>query len=140
MGPNIMTDENGEPLSEEVISWILATLPMGAMLGAILSALLLKIVGRKYTIIISGVLFFISFLCIGLSSITNSHVMVLVFRVMSGCAVGLAVPAVSLYISETVSAQYRGKLGTLPALLHAAGVLGCYIIGPKPQPSKSFLF
>ena len=28
-----MTDENGEPLSEEVISWILATLPMGAMVG-----------------------------------------------------------------------------------------------------------
>ena len=37
----------------------------------------------------------------------------------------------SLYISETVSAQYRGKLGTLPALLHAAGVLGCYIIGKE---------
>ena len=28
-----MTDENGEPLSEEVISWILATLPVGAMVG-----------------------------------------------------------------------------------------------------------
>ena len=28
-----MTDENGEPPSEEVISWILATLPMEAMVG-----------------------------------------------------------------------------------------------------------
>ena len=28
-----MTDENGEPPSEEVIFWILATLSLGAMVG-----------------------------------------------------------------------------------------------------------
>ena len=46
------------------------------------------------TIIISGVLFLVSFLCIGLSSLAQSHMMLLVFRVMSGCAVGIAVPSV----------------------------------------------
>ena len=108
-----------------------------------MSVVLLKIVGRKLTIIISGVLFLIAFLCIGLSSLTRSHIMLLVFRVMSGCAVGIAVPSVrsvkvlssswsslfsllSIYIAETVSAEQRGSLGCVPALLHAGGILASY--------------
>ena len=55
--------------------------------------------------------------------------MILVFRVMSGRAVGIAVPSVSMYIAETVSPTYRGTVGCLPALLHAGGVLVSYIIG-----------
>ena len=108
--PYILRMGDSRPLSEEVISWVLATLPMGAMvriirmtlssrhllfqIGSLLSVVLLKLLGRKLTIIISGVLFLVSFLCIGLSSLAGSHVMLLVFRVMSGCAVGIAVPSV----------------------------------------------
>ena len=64
-----------------------------------MSVLLLKLLGRKLTIIISGVLFLVSFLCIGLSNLAKSHVMLLVFRVMSGCAVGIAVPSVRWVMS-----------------------------------------
>ena len=61
----------------------------------------MKALGRKLTIIISGVLFLVSFLCIGLSSLVQSHVMLLVFRVMSGCAVGISVPSVRWVMSVT---------------------------------------
>ena len=70
-------------------------------IGSLLSVLLLKLLGRKLTIIISGVLFLVSFLCIGLSSLAQSHVMLLVFRVMSGCAVGISVPSVRWVMSVT---------------------------------------
>ena len=63
--PHLMTQGDGEPLSEETISWILATLPIGALIGCSMTLFLLRTIGRKYTIIISGVLFLVSFLCIG---------------------------------------------------------------------------
>ena len=39
--------------------------PFMLQVGSLLSVLLLKYLGRKHTIITSGVLFFIAFLCIG---------------------------------------------------------------------------
>ena len=79
--------------------------------GSLISVFLLKFLGRKYTIITAGALFSVAFLCIGkhiengkyylvffnftgLSNIVNSHAMVLVFRVMTGCACGISFPAV----------------------------------------------
>ena len=35
----------------------------------------------------------------------------------------------SIYIAETVSAEQRGSLGCVPALLHAGGVLAGYTLG-----------
>ena len=76
---------------------------------------------RKMTIIVSGVLFLVSFLMIGFSQLLETHITVLVFRAVSGVAVGLAVPGVSIYIGETVTTDMRGVCGAVPALLHAAG-------------------
>ena len=73
------------------------------------------------TIIVSGVLFLVSFLMIGFSQLLETHITVLVFRAVSGVAVGLAVPGVSIYIGETVTTDMRGVCGAVPALLHAAG-------------------
>ena len=42
---------------------------------------------------------------------------------------GLAVPSVSIFIAETVAAGHRGTLSCLPALLHATGILLCYVAG-----------
>ena len=76
---------------------------------------------RKMTIIVSGGLFLVSFLMIGFSQLLETHITVLVFRAVSGVAVGLAVPGVSIYIGETVTTDMRGVCGAVPALLHAAG-------------------
>ena len=35
----------------------------------------------------------------------------------------------SIYIAETVAPSQRGRLGCVPALLHAAGVLAAYVLG-----------
>ena len=123
-----MTEEE-EELSEEMISWVVAAPPIGAITGSLLSFLFLRRLGRKVTIITSGLLFLTAFLCLGLSKQAASPAMVLVFRALSGTGVGLAVPSVSIFIAETVAAQHRGTLACLPALLHATGVLLCYVTG-----------
>lgn len=89
----------------------------------------------------SGLLFLVSFLSIGLSQSLASHEMVLVFRTLSGAAVGLSVPAVTIYIGETVTSEHRGVCGSLPALLHAGGVLASYLLGTwLPWHTLSFTY
>ena len=121
-----------EPLSEDIISWVVATPPIGAITGSLLSGVLLTKLGRKLSLILSGLLFLTAFLSLGLARLAARSVMVrlvLVFRAVSGTAVGLAVPSVSIFIAETVSAGHRGTLSCLPALLHASGILLCYVAG-----------
>ena len=122
-------EELSEELSEDMISWVVAAPPIGAITGSLLSFFFLRRLGRKATIITSGLLFLTAFLCLGLSRQVGSPAMVLVFRAVSGTGVGLAVPSVSIFIAETVGAEHRGTLACLPALLHATGVLLCYVTG-----------
>ena len=63
--PDLVTMEDGGPLSEDIISWILATLPSGSMIGCWISLILLRCLGRRLTIIISGLSFAVAFLGIG---------------------------------------------------------------------------
>ena len=96
---------------------------------------------RRWTIIVSGLMFLVSFLSIGLSHSLASQEMVLVCRTLSGAAVGLSVPGVTIYIGETVTREHRGRCGALPALLHAAGVLASYLLGTwLPWHTLSFTY
>ena len=74
-------------MSEETISWVVATPPIGAITGSLLSFFFLDKMGRKVTMLSSGVLFLTAFLCLGLASLATSQMMlrlVLVFRAVSG--------------------------------------------------------
>ena len=125
-------EEGEEPLTEDMISWVVATPPIGAITGSLLSGLFLDKLGRRLSILVSGLLFLTAFLSLGLARLATSTVMVrlvLVFRAVSGTAVGLAVPSVSIFIAETVSARHRGTLSCIPALQHAAGILLSYVAG-----------
>ena len=98
---------------------------MGAILGSSLSSLSLNWAGRKCSIILSGVFFFL----IGLASISSSVEMILAGRALSGIGVGLGVPSTAIYVAECSSPALRGKLGSLPAFLMAFGVLIGYVFG-----------
>jgi len=117
------------PLDQDTTSWIVSLPPLGAILGSSLSSLSLNWGGRKFSIILSGVFFFSSFLLIGLANISSSVVMILAGRALSGLGVGLGVPSTSIYVAECSSPNLRGKLGTLPAFLLAFGVLIGYVFG-----------
>ena len=103
--------------------------PLGAILGSSLSSLSLNYVGRKFSIILAGVFFFLSFVLIGLASISSSVGMILAGRALSGLGVGLGVPSTAIYVAECSSAALRGKLSSLPAFLMAFGVLLGYVFG-----------
>ena len=120
------------PLSDDIISWIVSLPPLLALIGSLLSSLLLNYLGRKNSIILSGFIFLTSFLMIGLADlITISETMILAGRALSGLGVGLGVPSTSIYIAECSSPVMRGRLSSLPAFLLALGVLLGYVFGKK---------
>jgi len=117
------------PLDTDTCSWIVSLPPLGAIVGSSLSSLSLNWGGRKFSIILSGIFFFTSFLLIGLASLSSSVGMILAGRALSGLGVGLGVPSTSIYVAECSSPALRGKLGSLPAFLLAGGVLLGYVCG-----------
>ena len=113
--------------------------PLGAILGSCLSSFSLNWAGRKCSRIISGILFSLSFLLIGLASIPSSVEMILAGRGLSGIGVGLAVPSAAIYIAECASPSLRGTLCSLPAFLMALGVLIGYVFGKTNFSAKIFV-
>ena len=105
-------------------------------MGSGLSSILLNTLGRKNSILLSGFIFFTSFLLIGVADLApDREVLVLAGRAISGLGVGLGVPSTAIYIAECSSPQLRGKLSSLPALLLALGVLLGYLLGRSLLPS-----
>jgi len=99
---------------------------VGAMIGALIAAPLADSAGRKLAIATSAVPFIAAWLLIGL---TDVFAAILVGRLLSGIAVGIASMCVPLYISETAPASLRGGLGAVNQFAVTGGILLVYLLG-----------
>ncbi|MCA1021967.1 D-xylose transporter XylE [Halobacillus litoralis] len=110
---------------------------IGCIAGGLISGMLSDRIGRRNSLIVAAVLFFISAL---LSSspeflfftkgepTMGLFIMFNIYRIIGGIGVGLASGLGPLYISETAPAKIRGKLVTLYNLAIIFGMLVVYII------------
>lgn len=96
-----------------------ATLASGGVVGALLSGLLARFLGRKRSLILAGFLF--SSLSI-ISAALPALGILTACRFGLGFAVGIASFIVPLYLSETAPASIRGSMGTLFQLLITIGI------------------
>jgi len=102
--------------SAEHYSSILAT---GGVIGALLSGLLARYLGRKRSLVLSGFIFCASSL---VSALLPPLAVMYVCRFLLGFAIGIASFIVPLYLSETAPASIRGAMGTLFQLLITIGI------------------
>ncbi|XP_050440909.1 facilitated trehalose transporter Tret1-like isoform X2 [Adelges cooleyi] len=118
----------GSPLtvSEEEGSWIGSLMPLAALIGGMAGGPLIESIGRKTTILATGIPFIISFLLIAMA--VNVQ-MVMAGRAIAGFCVGIASLGLPVYLGETVQPQVRGTLGLLPTTLGNSGILLCFIAG-----------
>lgn len=115
-------------MDPEVRSWVVSLPPLGAMGGSALSSCTLTY-SRKGSLLLSGLMFLVSFTLVGVAHPASSLPLVLAGRALGGVGVGLAVPSAAIYIAEISSPQLRGKLSSLPATGQALGVLASYMAG-----------
>ncbi len=111
------------PLAEGIMT---ATVPLGAVGGALVGGWLARPVGRRKLLLGAAILFVGGAL---MSALASSLVIVCVARLLLGLAIGVAAMIAPLYISETAPARIRGMLVSIYQLAITLGILGAYLVG-----------
>lgn len=96
----------------------------GTVLGAVFGALPTNKLGRKNTLILIGVLFFLS--AVG-TAFANSPIVFSVFRFLGGLGIGASTIAAPTYVSEIAPAKDRGKLVALYQFNIVFGILIAFL-------------
>jgi len=114
-----------------------AMLPLGAIVGAILSGNFFSKVGRKWGMIIADIFGIIgSFSCIfvGLGAYPQ-----IIGRFISGIAAGINCQLIPLYINELSPIEISGIMGSFFQCLLSVGILMSYVMGMKiPDESMDY--
>jgi sugar porter (SP) family MFS transporter len=105
--------------------WIVSSLLLGAILGAVLSGYLADAISRKWTKVISGTVYVLG--AIGCALAVNVP-MLIGFRFVLGLAVGTASFVAPLYISEVSPPKVRGGLVSFNQLAITSGILLAYLV------------
>lgn len=96
-----------------------AVLATGGVLGALLSGLFARFLGRKRSLVFAGFLFTSMSV---VSAILPSFFILTLCRFGLGFAVGVASFIVPLYLSESAPAKIRGSMGTLFQVMITIGI------------------
>ena len=132
-------------LSDFLKGWVVGSALLGCFVGAIVAGKLSTAIGRKYSLIISAVLFTISAFGSGLPSIFPETVSMLVFfRIIGGLGIGIASMNAPMYIAEIAPSSIRGKMVTYYQLAIVIGFfsvfLATYFIGNELSETENIEF
>ena len=106
--------------------WVVGSALIGCFFGAVLAGPLSNAFGRKYSLIISAVLFSLSAWGSGLPEFMPQSVTLLViFRILGGLGIGIASMNAPTYIAEIAPAKIRG---TLVSYYQLAIVIGFFVV------------
>jgi MFS transporter, SP family, sugar:H+ symporter len=118
-----ISDELG--LTPSLEGLVVASLLLGAAIGAACAGPLSDRLGRRNLIIIAAILFTIG--AIG-AALSPSVTVLVLFRVVLGLAVGAAALIVPLYLSEIAPTEIRGAISSLNQLMITVGILLAFIV------------
>ncbi|XP_076680207.1 facilitated trehalose transporter Tret1-like [Andrena cerasifolii] len=126
--PKLQEKSSPLHLTSDEGAWVVTALPIGALFGPILSALLLDLIGRKWFLYLTSVPFLI---CWVLTFVAGSWIELFVGRLFGGASIGALCAMVPIYLGEIVETKIRGASSTMMALLLNIGFMIEYIVGPQ---------
>lgn len=113
-------------LSDALKGWVVGSALLGCFVGAIVAGPLSIKIGRKWSLIISALLFTLSAYGSGLPEIFPQSVSMLVFfRILGGLGIGVASMNAPMYIAEIAPSNIRGRMVTYYQL---AIVIGFFVV------------
>lgn len=127
--------------SPAALGFTVSSALLGAASGAVAAGRLADRFGRLAVMRLSAALFVISALGSGFA---NTLVVLAIFRIVGGVAVGMASVIAPAYIAEIAPAQIRGRLGSLQQLAIVSGIflslLVDYAIATGAGSSRAITF
>ncbi|KAL1465020.1 hypothetical protein WDU94_004617 [Cyamophila willieti] len=116
----------GFRLNTYQISWMTCLLDLGNASSPILACIVMKKIGRKYSLYISA-----CFYCIPILFLVYQDIICLyIARFSVGFAKGIAMTTLSLYISEIADSRIRGTLVAFMSIYMYIGLLSVLLVGP----------
>lgn len=114
-------------ITEDEGSWISSLLSLGAAFGPFIYGNLTRKIGRKYTLLGTGIPLLIGYL---LMSFTKSIIFFYIARFLCGIATGGICNLIPVYIGEIASSHNRGALSSLFNVHLCAGMVFTFCVGP----------
>jgi sugar porter (SP) family MFS transporter len=105
-------------------SWLVGSLLVGAIVGAVVAGWLADAISRRWTLVAAGILYILGALACGLAI---SAVWLIAWRMVLGLAVGAASFVAPMYISEHAPKSIRGGVTTFNQMMVTFGILLAYI-------------
>lgn len=112
-------------LSPAQFGFAVSSAILGCIAGPFLGAWLCDWIGRKSTLMLSGILFAVGALGAALAGTIGIFNL---FRIVGGLGVGVSSLAAPLYISEIAPARLRGRLGIMYQLAITIGCLAAAVV------------
>lgn len=125
--PQLMANDSHIPVTSAEGSWIASLSLLGDLVGAPLSALGADYLGRKNTIILGGIPYFVAWMMIAFAGRIE---VIYCARFLAGIADGVAYTIIPMYIGEIAEDNIRGILGSAICTMADFGILLIYMIGP----------
>lgn len=115
------------PVTDSESSWIASLLPMGSLIGPLLSGISIDLIGRKGTMLFIIMLFISSWV---LLFFAESVYILYLARFVFGIGDGATYTGIPLYIAEIAEDNVRSAVGTISMIFVHCGILLVYCIGP----------
>ena len=117
--------QNHFNLDPTLKGWAAACALLGCILGVSFAGVFSDKMGRKKTLLLSGILFLIS--SVG-TAIPKEFIVFVVFRILGGIGVGIASMASPMYIAEITPARIRGRMVSVNQFAIITGMLIIYFV------------
>lgn len=122
----LLNENSTIPITNEEGSW-LAVMPLiGGIIGSILYAATIDILGRKKAVLLTSFPFFATWIMVAYA---KSVTVLYVARIIGGAAEGAVFTVVPIYLGEIAEPKIRGQLGSSCSVTYIFGILLINIIG-----------
>uniref|UniRef100_G3P383 Major facilitator superfamily (MFS) profile domain-containing protein n=1 Tax=Gasterosteus aculeatus aculeatus TaxID=481459 RepID=G3P383_GASAC len=139
------TERYGQPLAVETSTLLwsvtVSVFSIGGLLGALSVSIILRVLGRKGTLLVNNGFALLATLLLTLGERAKSFEMLIIGRLVIGVNAGIALSALPMYLGEITPRHVRGSIGQFNSILICLGVFTGQVLGlPELLGQVSYLW